>query len=252
MTSRYSFDDLVQVMARLRAPGGCAWDREQTPQTLRPYLLEETYEALDAIDRNDHGALREELGDVLLQVVFHAQMAGEAGHFTAGDVIDGLVRKLIDRHLHVFSATPLPTAEAALAHWEAAKQAHRGSLFDGIPPDLPALARAQKVQARVRAAGFRWPDVQAAADKVRSELAELEAASGQDVAEELGDTFFTLINVAIFHGVDAEQALRDATRKFVERFARIQTLAAAAGRPLRDHSLDELLALWQQAKDACG
>src|SRR3990170_22318 len=232
MGSRYAFDDLVSVMARLRRPGGCPWDRAQTPRTLRPYLLEEMHEVLEAIDRGDQPALREELGDLLLQVVFHARMAEEEGHFSAGDVVDGLVRKLIERHPHVFGDAQLDTAEAVLAHWQNAKQARRDSPFAGIPEALPALARAQKMQERVRLLGFRWPDLQAA-----------EAA-----ADELGDAFFTLINVAIFQGVDAEQALRDATRKFVDRFARVEALAEASGRPLREHSLDELLALWQQAK----
>jgi len=249
MGSRYAFDDLVSVMARLRRPGGCPWDRAQTPRTLRPYLLEEMHEVLEAIDRGDQPALREELGDLLLQVVFHARMAEEEGHFSAGDVVDGLVRKLIERHPHVFGDAQLDTAEAVLAHWQNAKQARRDSPFEGIPEALPALARAQKVQERVRLLGFRWPDLQAAVAKVRAELDELEAAQGAEAAaDELGDAFFTLINVAIFQGVDAEQALRDATRKFVDRFARVEALAAASGRPLREHSLDELLALWQQAK----
>lgn len=248
MTSPYSFVDLVRVMARLRAPGGCPWDREQTPQTLRPYLLEETYEALDAIDRNDHGALREELGDLLLQVVFHAQMAGEAGHFTAGDVIDGLVRKLIDRHPHVFGATPLPTAEAVLAHWETAKQAQRASPFEGIPTALPALAQAQKVQRRAAALGFQWPDAREALNKVREELQELENAPPEMVPEELGDVLITVTNLAILFGVDAEQTLRDATRGFVERFQRVLALAEASGKPLGERSLEGMLQLWRQAK----
>lgn len=249
MGSRYTFDDLVSVMARLRNPGGCPWDRAQTPRTLRPYLVEESYEVLDAIDRGDAPALREELGDLLLQVVFHARMAAEEGHFSADDVVDGLVRKLIERHPHVFADAQLDTAEAVLAHWQSAKQARRDSPFAGIPDALPALAQAQKVQERVRTMGFRWPDLRAAVAKVRAELDELAAAaSPAAAAEEVGDAFFTLINVAIFQGVDAEQALRDATRKFVERFARVEALVSASGRPLREHSLDELLVLWQQAK----
>ncbi len=252
---RYTFDDLVRLMARLRGPGGCPWDRAQTPATLRPYALEESYEVLEAIDRGDQAALREELGDLLLQVVFHAQMADEGGHFDAGDVVDGLVRKLIARHPHVFGEVSLDTPEAVLAYWQTAKQAQRDSVFAGIPGALPALARAQKVQERARAQGFLWPDARAAVAKVHAELGELDdAGRAPAVAEELGDALFTLINVAIFHGVDAEQALGDATRKFMERFTRVETLAAASGRPLPEHSLDELLALWQQAKagDAAG
>jgi len=253
--TRSTFEDLVAVMARLRAPGGCPWDRAQTPQTLRPYLLEEAYEVLDALDRGDQGALREELGDLLLQVVFHAQMAAEAGHFTVAEVVDDLVRKLIERHPHVFSQARLDTAEMVLAHWQNAKQARRAGALDGIPVALPALVRAQKVQERARGQGFRWPDARAAVAKVRAELAELEEVSSPAAAaEELGDAFFTLINVAIIHGVDAEQAVRDATRKFTARFTRLESLAAAAGRPLPEHSPDELLALWEQARqdDAAG
>lgn len=249
MPASYTFDDLLAVVARLRGPGGCPWDRVQTPRSLRPHLLEETYETLEAIDRGDGAALREELGDLLLHVVFQARMAEESGGFTVGEVVDGLVRKLIERHPHVFGDARLETAEAVLAHWHDAKQAKRETPFAGIPETLPALARAQKVQERVRAMGFRWPDLQAAVDKARGELAELQAASNPETAaDELGDALFTLINVAIFHGVDAEQALRDATRKFVRRFTRMEALARASGRPLREHTLQELLALWEQAK----
>lgn len=252
MDMPHTFDDLVRVMARLRGPQGCPWDREQTPRSLRPYLLEEAYETLNAIERDDDEALCEELGDILLQVVFHAQMAEEAGRSGIAAVVDGLVRKLVDRHPHVFGPVPLPNAAAVLAHWEEDKRAKRGSLFEGIPEALPALAHAQKVQERARATGFQWPDATAALAKVRDELAELEAAtaSGQpdEVADELGDLFFTLINVAIFSGVDAEMTVRDATRKFLDRFGRVQTLADASGRPLREHTLDELLALWAESK----
>lgn len=252
MDTPHTFDDLVRVMARLRGPQGCPWDREQTPRSLRPYLLEEAYEALDAIDREDDDALREELGDLLLQVVFHAQMAEEAGRFGFAAVVDGLVHKLVDRHPHVFGPVPLPNAAAVLAHWQESKQAKRGSLLEGIPEALPALVHAQKVQERARATGFQWPDAKAALAKVRDELEELDtatAAGGEaDVADELGDLFFTLINIAIFYNVDAEMTVRDATRKFLDRFGRVQTLAGASGRPLRDHTLDELLALWAKSK----
>ncbi|HEV8338641.1 MAG TPA: nucleoside triphosphate pyrophosphohydrolase [bacterium] len=252
MNAPYTFDDLVRVMARLRGPAGCPWDKEQTPRSLRPYLLEEAYETLDAIDRGDDGALRDELGDLLLQVVFHAQMAAEKGRFNAAALVDGLVRKLIERHPHVFGEARLPDAAAVLAHWEERKAARRGSLFEGIPETLPALVLAQKVQERARATGFQWPDAQSALAKVRDELGELEAAAASgatgDVADELGDLFFTLINIAIFYNVDAEITVRDATRKFLDRFTRVQTLADASGRALADHSLDELLALWAESK----
>ncbi len=247
-----NFDDLVNIAARLRSPDGCPWDRAQTPRSLRPYLLEETYETLDAIERADAAALSEELGDLLLQVVFHAQMAEEAGRFGIAGVVDGLVQKLIDRHPHVFGPARPADAASVLAHWEEAKQAKRGSLFEGIPEALPALAHAQKVQERARATGFQWPDATAALAKVRDELGELEAAAARgttaEITDELGDLFFTLINIAIFHHVDAELTVRDATRKFLERFGRVQALADASGRPLREHTLDEMLALWAESK----
>jgi MazG family protein len=252
MDALHTFDDLVRVMARLRGPAGCPWDREQTPRSLRPYLLEEAYETLDAIERDDADALRDELGDLLLQVVFHAQMAADAGRFDVAAVVDGLVRKLIDRHPHVFGEARLADASAVLAHWEERKAVRRDSLFEGIPEALPALAHAQKVQERARATGFQWPDAQTALAKVRDELGELEAAAAGggtgEVADELGDLFFTLITIAIFYSVDAEMTVRDATRKFLDRFTRVQTLADAAGRPLREHRLDELLALWAKSK----
>ena len=264
---RPTFDDLVAIMARLRGPGGCPWDREQTPASLRPYLLEETYETLEAIDAGSPESLRLELGDLLLQVVFHAQMASEAGTFTIDDVIAGLVEKLIRRHPHVFGNQQVSGSGDVLTNWEAIKERERAeglhgpeerggrsaaSELDGLPRTLPALALAQRLQAKAAAAGFTWPDLRAATAKVREELAELEAAaadgSGAHAAEELGDLLFTIANLPRYLGLDGEQALRDACAKFRARFTRLEERARADGRPLRERSADELLALWRAAR----
>ena len=265
---RPAFDDLVAIMARLRGPGGCPWDREQTHASLRPYLLEETYETLEAIDTGAPDSLRLELGDLLLQVVFHAQLAGEAGTFTIDDVIAGLVEKLIRRHPHVFGNLQVSGSGDVLANWETIKERERAeglhgleeratsaagsSALDGLPRALPALALAQRLQMRAAGAGFTWPDLGAAAAKVREELAELEAAaadgSGAQTAEELGDLLFTIANVPRYLGLDGEQALRDACAKFRERFTRLEERARAEGRSLREYSADALLALWRAAR----
>ncbi|MDQ7859456.1 MAG: nucleoside triphosphate pyrophosphohydrolase [Armatimonadota bacterium] len=226
---RFTFDDLIAVMARLRGPGGCPWDREQTHASLLPYLLEETHEVIDAVDRNDAVALREELGDLLLQVVFHAQMAAEAGGFTAGDVVDGLIRKLLERHPHVFGDARLGTPGEVLARWHELKQReapHRGA-FEGIPATLPALARAQKLVERAavgaaeatRAAGTvagARPATEAAAAEVRRRLDRLADTAGADAARErLGDLLLAVVALASAAGVDAESALREAGERFV-------------------------------------
>jgi MazG family protein len=225
---RFTFDDLVAVMARLRGPEGCPWDREQTHASLLPYLLEETHEVIDAVGRGDAAALREELGDLLLQVVFHAQMAAEGGGFTAGDVVDGLVRKLLERHPHVFGETRLGTPGEVLAQWHARKQRetpHRGA-FEGIPATLPALARAQKLVERAGAgeapgpaAGAR-PEAaaatEAAAAEVRRRLDRLADGAGADgVRARLGDLLLAVVALASASGVDAESALREAGDRFV-------------------------------------
>lgn len=263
-----TFDDLVATMARLRAPGGCPWDREQTHRSLRPYLLEETYEALEAIDNGSPRQLCEELGDLLLQVVFHAQMSREAGEFTIDDVIAGLVDKLVRRHPHVFGDVTLEGSGEVLAHWASIKAQERSeglhalvvdpgapehaqpSALDGLPRGLPALALAQRLQERAAQTGFTWPDLQSAMRKVREELAELETAAerGTDIAEELGDVLFTVANLSRYLHLDGEQALRDACAKFRARFARVEAAARAEGRALSECSADELLALWRAAR----
>ena len=258
--SRVTFDDLVRVMATLRGPGGCPWDRQQTHASLRPYLLEEAYEVLDAIDAQDPHRLREELGDLLLQVVFHAQIASERGEFTIHDVVGDLHDKLVRRHPHVFGGVQgVDTPEQVKARWEALKQAERGqvpSALDGVPAALPALVRAQKLYERASRAGFEWPDARSALGKVHEELAELdEAVAARDAAaihEEVGDVLMTVAKVAAFAGVDAEQALRDACGKFARRFRSLEELASQRGQRIEQLSLPELEDLWREAKHAAG
>ncbi len=255
--TRVTFDDLVRVMATLRGPEGCPWDRAQTHQSLRPYLLEEAYEVLEALDAQDSHRLREELGDLLLQVVFHAQIAAEQGAFTVYDVIASLHHKLVRRHPHVFGHVQgVQTPEDVRTRWEALKRTERGqeaSALDGVPSALPALVRAQKLYRRATDAGFGCPDVRAALHKVREELAELEEAvcnqDGAGVHEEVGDVLMTVVKVASFAGVDAEQALRDACGKFTRRFQELERLAAQRGQRIEQLSLPELEGLWHQVKE---
>jgi tetrapyrrole methylase family protein/MazG family protein len=247
---------LQEVMARLRAPGGCPWDREQTHETLRRYLVEETYEALDAIDGGDMAALEEELGDLLLQIVFHAQIADEAGRFDLGDVAAGISSKLIRRHPHVFGSETTEDAAAVLRNWEALKRAERAgkaqgerSMLDGVPVSMPALSYAQAVQDRAARVGFDWPDVGGVLDKVAEEARELaQTVSADDRREELGDLLFVLVRLASWLKVDAEDALRQANRKFRGRFAAMEQAARAAGRTLDQYDAAGLDALWVRAK----
>ncbi|HLN13252.1 MAG TPA: nucleoside triphosphate pyrophosphohydrolase [bacterium] len=262
---RTGFEDLVAIMARLRGPGGCPWDREQTHATLRSYLLEETYETLEAIDAGAPNRLREELGDLLLQVVFHAQMAREDGAFTIDDVVSGLAEKLVRRHPHVFGDARAETPDAVLTRWEAIKAEERDGAaappgggaraegaLGGLPRALPALALAQQMQARAARAGFTWPGLPEAAGKVREELGELERASAGEaperVAEELGDLLFTVANLPRYLGLDGEQVLRAACDKFRDRFSRLEQAVRERGRSMRDCSPDELLALWRASR----
>ena len=249
---------LVAVMARLRDPeAGCPWDREQTPQTLRRYAIEEAYEVAEAIENGDPAKLAEELGDLLLQVVFHAQLAQETGDFALPDITQSIVEKLIRRHPHVFGNVVVSGTDQVLQNWDQIKRGEKGyedrrSILDGIPPSLPALMRALEVSKRVVKVGFEWPDVSQVLDKVEEELGELrdEIARGETAraADELGDLLFTLVNVARQLKVDPEDALRHMTHRFAARFRRIEEHAAAAGRAVSNLSLDEMEAVWQTAK----
>jgi MazG family protein len=268
------FAEAVSIMARLRAPGGCAWDREQSFDTIRKYTLEEAYEVLDAIERRHWTDLCEELGDLLLQVLFYAQMANEAGHFTIADVIAGLNRKLIRRHPHVFGeeasiaagnavAAPLQTegidASQVLRNWDAIKRAEKtqkaSSALDSIPRGLPALLEAAKLGSRAQKSGFDWPDLEGIFAKLDEETEELRqairassataGAASEEVVSEVGDLLFTLVNLARRLHVEPELALRHTNAKFRRRFAAME---AASAEPLESLSAAQLESLWSQAK----
>jgi tetrapyrrole methylase family protein / MazG family protein len=271
-SSHYSWDDLVEIMARLRM--GCPWDREQTHRTLVPYLIEETYEVVEAVEISQLDGLCEELGDLLLQVLFHAQLATEVGKFSIADVVDALSNKMVRRHPHVFGDAVIEDVDAQWRNWEQLKALEktgrqRRSRLDGIPRHLGALQRGQRMQEKAARVGFDWPDVYGVLDKLSEELRELHEAWGTpaasptggvrstgaplkaddpNVREELGDIFFTLVNLSRALGVDAETAMREANEKFYRRFAFMEERAAAAGKSLSDLSLDELEELWQLAK----
>jgi tetrapyrrole methylase family protein/MazG family protein len=268
------FHKLVQLMAALRAPNGCPWDRKQTHESLRPYLLEETYEVLDSLDRKDGKKLSEELGDVLLQVLFHSQIASEAGTFTIDDVLDHLTEKLIRRHPHVFqngSNDSTPTnAEQVVARWEDIKRTERQatgrpeSVLDGVPNTLPALLRAYQIQARASRVGFDWTHDEAGFDqmlnKIEEEIRELRMAMRlppsddtagmrqEKIAAEFGDVLFSLVNLARFIKVNPEDQLRECINRFVERFQFIEQQATDSGRRMNDLSADEMNRLWEEAK----
>ncbi len=253
-----TLDDLLTLMARLRDPeNGCPWDRRQTFATIAPYTIEEAYEVADAIERGDLDALRGELGDLLFQVVFHARMAEEQGAFDFHDVVDTLVNKMERRHPHVFGEARIEDETALREAWEAEKARERGavgSVLEGVAHALPALVRADKLQKRAARVGFDWPDADGARDKVREELAEVEAARAAGdpakVEEEIGDLLFAVVNLARLLGVDAEQALRKGNAKFERRFQAMEAHLAGQGRTdLKALDLDTLEAAWQAVKD---
>jgi MazG family protein len=243
---------LIAVMARLRdAERGCPWDREQTFESIAPYTLEEAYEVADAIDRRDPDALRSELGDLLFQVVFHARMAEERGWFDFPDVAQAIHDKLVRRHPHVFGDVRIESQEELTKLWENAKALERGadaSVLHDIPHALPALARATKLGKRAGTVGFDWPDAASVRQKVGEELAELEAADAETVAEELGDVLFSVANLSRHLKVDPEEALRVANRKFEQRFRRMEALAAERGLVLTSLSPEAWEGLWAEAK----
>jgi len=255
-SAHHTWNELIEIMARLRR--SCPWDREQTHRTLVPYLIEETYEVVEAIESGDETALCEELGDLLLQIVFHAQIASETGRFTSADVIDALSNKMIRRHPHVFGEAVIEDVDAQWKNWERLKAEEatgrkRRSRLEGIPKHLGALQRGQRMQEKAARVGFDWPAVEQILDKLVEELRELAEArrAKQDdphVREELGDVFFTLVNLSRALGIDAEAAMREANDKFYKRFAFMEARAAKEGKSLSDMSLDELEELWKLAK----
>ena len=255
---RYGWEDFLEITRLLRSPGGCPWDREQTHSSIRRNFLEETYEVLDALDRDDPHAMCEELGDLLMQVALHAQIEAEQGRFTMDDVVDGVAQKLVYRHPHVFGATRADTTEEVLVNWEALKRTEKGQrstadAIESVPHTLPALWRAEKVVSKTAKAGFNWSHVLRAMDKLEEEAGELRQAleSGgpadlpHGIQEELGDLLFITAKIAQMSGVDPEEALHMACDKFDARFRRVEE---AADKPLAEHTEEELAALLRAAK----
>jgi len=252
-----TFDGLEAIVHRLRAPGGCPWDRAQTHESLRRFLLEEAYETLAALDEGDPRKLREELGDLLLQVLLHTEIASESDEFRLADVVESIGRKLVRRHPHVFGDVQVETPEQVVDNWEAIKRDERAERGDGrplladVPPAMPALAHSQALQSRASTVGFQWPDIERVLEKLVEELEELSKVEDATARrDEMGDVLFVLTNVARHLGVDAEEALRLAARKFRERFTRMEALAQERGHDLAQLSLSEMESLWQEAKGA--
>jgi nucleoside triphosphate diphosphatase len=252
------FERLLNIMARLRGPDGCPWDREQTRTSLKPYLVEETYEVLEAIEGNDLPAVAEELGDLLFQVVFHAQVAREQGEFTMEDLLVRLCDKMVSRHPHVFGDASVSTPAEALTQWEAIKQrqaeeaGRRRSVIDGVPRALPSLLRAQRMQSKAARVHFDWPDAAAAWTKVNEEVAEasraLQDGDQRRIQEELGDVLFSVVNVARLSGLDAEEALASAIEKFRRRFTDMEADLIAQGTSVGRAGPEELERSWEAAK----
>ncbi len=248
---------LIALMAKLRGPDGCPWDRKQTTESLKPFLVEECYEVIDALDDGSPDKIKEELGDLLFQIIFHARIAEEQGHFAMHDVIEANIEKMTRRHPHVFGDAKLSTDREVLSNWEELKKKEKGyedrkSILEGIPRQLPSLLRAHSIQERAARVGFDWNRLDDALPKLDEEIAEFkEALKKEDAAgieEELGDLFFTLVNISRFLGVNPEDALRKTISKFIQRFRYLEEHAADAGRSLNDMTLEEMEQLWQESK----
>jgi tetrapyrrole methylase family protein/MazG family protein len=263
LEKRADIQKLVDLVERLRGENGCPWDREQTRESLKPMLIEEAYEVLDALDSASPSELKDELGDLLFQVVFHAQIAQEKDEFHLADIIDRLHEKMVRRHPHVFGDADLKTSQDVLKNWEDIKAAEKGvessarpasvkSLLDGIPSKLPALHTAYQMTAKASRVGFDWPDLDQVLAKLREEIAELQEARKKRepnrIAAEVGDLLFVAVNVARFLGIDPETALRRSNRKFESRFRYVENAIKATGKELRDAALEEMDALWNEAK----
>ena len=254
---RYNFDDLVKIVTVLRAPDGCPWDREQTHESIKSNFIEETYEVIEAINKKNADMLREELGDVLLQIALHTEMEREKGSFDFDDVIHDVVYKLVIRHPHVFGNVKAENEEEALSSWDAAKEKSKGGrttgeIMDSIPREFPALMRAQKVQKKAAKVGFDWDDCSGALEKLSEEINELKIAMAHgdksEIEDEFGDVLFSAVNVSRFLKIDSEEALTGATDKFVERFKVVEKLADENGIDMNEASLEELDSLWDKAK----
>ncbi len=260
------FEKLVEIMSTLRGPDGCPWDKQQDHDTLKPMLVEETYEVLEAVDNNDSEGLREELGDLLLHIVFHAQLGKEAGKFNIDGVLDGICEKLIRRHPHVFGNDTAESPEEVVKNWEAIKAEEKAqkltgrtpeprSRLEGIPSKLPALHEAHQISSRAVRVGFDWPDIGGVFDKLEEETRELrdaldapESLRQSRLEDEIGDIFFVVVNLARFLKIDSESALKRANRKFKKRFQHMEAQLAGAGKNIESTTLEEMESLWRQAK----
>jgi len=249
------FYELVDIVKRLRGKNGCPWDEEQTHETLKSCLVEEVYEVLDAIDKKNDEELKEELGDLLLQIVFHAEIAGEEGRFNIDDVAHNIVKKLIRRHPHVFSNVKVKDSDEVLQNWEKIKK-HEGkkSVLEGVPNGLPALLKARRVQEKAKRVGFDWNHVDGAVEKLSEEIEEIKKAikstKKDKIEEEFGDLLFSIVNVSRFMNIDAEESLRKTVKKFMNRFKYIERKIAKKGQKvLKEYSLEELNDIWEEAKN---
>lgn len=254
---RYNIDDLVAIIKVLRAPGGCPWDREQTHESIKKNFIEETYEVVEAINKNSSDMLREELGDVLLQIVLHTQMEEEKGSFTFDDVANDIVQKLVIRHPHVFADVVADNTAEALNSWDAAKLKSKGQKTQtesmlSVPRELPALMRAQKIQHKAAKIGFDWDNADGAFKKLYEEINELKTAmehgSRAEIDDELGDVLFSCVNISRFVGADSEEALTASTDKFLSRFALVEQMAKEQGIDMKSSSIQQLDELWDKAK----
>jgi len=250
------FARLVEIMAALRGEKGCPWDKEQTRESLKPYLVEETYEVLEAIDEGDPEKIKEELGDLLFQIIFHCRIAEERREFDINDVIDKISDKMLGRHPHVFGGAPYETSEEVLKQWEERKKEEgkgRESILEGIPKEMPSLLRAHRIQSRAARAGFDWERVEDVFGKLDEELKEFREALLRDkkdeIEDELGDIFFVLVNISRFVGVNPDEALRKTISKFISRFRYIEMKASESGKVLSEMTLEEMDGLWDEAKE---
>lgn len=261
LKDKYNFDELIDIMRLLRGENGCPWDKEQTHESLKKYLIEETYEVLETIDINDKKKLCEELGDVLLQIVFHSRIGEEEGTFDINDVITGISKKMISRHTHIFGTDKANTAEEVLVNWEAIKKKEKGlesqtCVLKDVPSNLPALMRSYKVQQKAAQVGFEWDNIEDVFGKVDEEINELKdvykSENMEKITDELGDVFFSLVNLSRFLKVQPELALTGTINKFIRRFEYVEQESTKAGKSLQNMSLSEMDELWNKAKVVLG
>ncbi len=254
---KYGLEDFIRLIDVLRGPGGCPWDIKQTHESLKHNVVEEAWEVVDAINEGSEAHLREELGDLLMQVIFHASISKERGGFTLDDISDEAVKKLVHRHPHVFGTVKADTPDEVLTNWDAIKRADRGqqsaaSAMDGIPRGLPGLMRSEKIQSKAAKYGFDWPDVSGAMDKLREETAELQegidAGDIENIKEEIGDALFSVVNVARFYKLDTEECMHAACEKFIRRFRYLEEGAAREGLRLEDMTLGQMERIYQEAR----